>query len=304
MLTENHRVVCFGEVLWDILPSGSKAGGAPMNVAYHLKTLGENPILITRVGLDSYGKDLIDMMEKYGICTDFFQIDREQPTGRVFARFNDEQEMIYDIVFPSAWDFIKWEQNLSSFVQQAEYFIYGSLTCRSASSRDTLYRLLESANTKILDINLRPPHFSRSHIEYILKKADVLKMNIHELELVTGWFGKTVKLEDRVSLLRDRFDIKTIIVTKGAEGALISSQGKNYHHSGYSVSVADTVGSGDAFLAGFLFQWINGSEPQEALNFASALGALIATYRGACPNYDLSEILSLMKTQIKTEDHI
>src|SRR6185503_289178 len=95
-----HEVVCFGEVLWDILPSGAVPGGAPMNVAYHLHKLDKNPALITKIGLDEKGKELIDIFSKHGVCTDFFQVDFDQETGKVFANPNEYNEVIYDIVKP------------------------------------------------------------------------------------------------------------------------------------------------------------------------------------------------------------
>jgi fructokinase len=303
MHTENNRVVCYGEVLWDILPKGSKLGGAPMNVAYHLKTLGESPVLVTRVGLDAHGKDLLGLMANYGIGTDFFQIDGTQPTGKVYARFNDEQEMSYDIVFPSAWDFIHWEETLTPLVQKAEYFVYGSLTSRSATSRDTLYRLLEAATTKVLDINLRPPHFNRAGLQYLLQHSDVLKMNSSELDLLSDWFGKGYSGADRISYLQESFDIQTIIVTLGAEGALLLDKGRFSQCGGFKVQVQDTIGSGDAFLAGFLHQMQTGASAQQALVFASALGALIASYAGGCPRYQRSEITALIHSDSTTNIH-
>ena len=102
-----NQVVCFGEVLWDILPTGATPGGAPMNVAYHLKKLGASPVLITKVGLDDYGKKLINILSESNLTTEFFQVDYDQPTGLVYATPNEHNEVVYDIVFPSAWDFIE-----------------------------------------------------------------------------------------------------------------------------------------------------------------------------------------------------
>jgi fructokinase len=305
MLFTKPAVICFGESLWDVLPTGPLPGGAPMNVAYHLKKLGENPLLVTRVGLDAYGKDLIDLAASKGLRTDFFQIDPEHPTGLVYATSGAHQEMSYNIVYPSSWDFISWEENYSSLLGQADYLVFGSLTSRSEASRQTLYRFLEGGATKAMDINLRPPFYNRPHIEYLLQKANILKMNIHELELITGWFSRVRQHEDRVSLLQDRFNINTIIVTMGEEGAMLNHLGAYYYHPGITVQVADTIGSGDAFLAGFLHQLIQDADMQEGLHFSSALGALIATYPGACPEYTHADIELLLSCPAKKiENHI
>src|SRR5215210_5680790 len=129
--TLQHQVVCFGEVLWDILPSGALPGGAPMNVAYHLKKLGTNPALITKIGLDKYGEDLINILTQSRVTTEYFYVDYENPTGLVYADTNDHQEVVYDIVFPSAWDFIEMKEEMAALVEDAGCFVYGSLTSRS-----------------------------------------------------------------------------------------------------------------------------------------------------------------------------
>jgi fructokinase len=291
-----HPVVCFGEVLWDILPSGPLPGGAPMNVAYHLKKLGTDPALITKIGLDGYGEKLVNILAASEVSTEFFFVDYKHPTGLVYANANDHNEVVYDIVFPSAWDFIEWKDELQSLVQDAVYFVFGSLACRNKVSRDTLGRLLDAAKTKVLDINLRPPHYHRTDVEFLLGKADILKMNIAELELITGWFSHFQTIEDRVKLMQDAFHIETLIITMGGDGALIYDQGTFHRHEGFSVTVADTIGSGDAFLAGFLSQVLNGSPVKSALEFASAMGAFIATKSGACPPYEISEITQLMQS--------
>jgi fructokinase len=291
-----HEVVCFGEVLWDILPTGPLPGGAPMNVAYHLKKLGTNPALITKIGLDKYGEDLVNILSKSGVTTDYFYVDYEHPTGLVYANVNDHHEVIYDIVYPSAWDFIELKDEMSSLVKAAKYFVYGSLTSRSKVSRDTVNQLLEVAQTKVLDINLRPPHFHRSDVENLLSKADILKMNIAELELITGWFSNFQTIEERIKLMQDEFKIETLIVTMGGDGALVNHKGTIHRHEGFKVEVADTIGSGDSFLAGFLHQLLTGSSIQDALAFASGIGAFIATQKGACPDYQISQITALINS--------
>lgn len=295
--TPLHSVACYGEILWDILPTAALPGGAPMNVAYHLQKLGNTPVLITKVGRDDYGQKLMDLLTRNGLPTACVQVDEHQPTGLVYAKPDEHNEVTYDIVYPSAWDFIEWQQEYTSWLQQSEYFIYGSLTSRSEVSRDTLYQLLESAQTKVLDINLRPPHFSQAGIEYLLQKADVLKMNSAELELVSGWYGDVPTAEDRIQLLQDRFRIETIIVTMGGQGALVKDSGSIHRHPGYKVIVADTIGSGDAFLAGFIHQKLHAAPVEEALEFACAMGAFIATQQGACPSYELRQITDLINAQ-------
>ena len=297
----DYPVVCFGEVLWDILPSGPLPGGAPMNVAYHLRKLGTNPALITKIGLDKYGEDLVNILSSSGVSTDFFYLDYEHQTGLVYANVNDHHEVVYDIVFPSAWDFIEMKEEMACLAKDAEYFVYGSLTSRSKVSRDAVNELLQVARKKVLDINLRPPHFRRADAEHLLRNADMLKMNIAELELITGWFSTFQTKEDRIKLLQDKFNIDTLIVTLGGEGAIVNHEGKIHRHPGFKVEVADTIGSGDAFLAGFLHQLLQGSPVDEALSFACGTGAFIATQKGACPRYETAQILSLINAHTSSK---
>jgi fructokinase len=296
-----HEVICFGEVLWDIFSTGAVPGGAPMNVAYHLHKHGKNPALITKIGIDEKGKELLDIFSDKGVCTDFFQVDYDFETGKVYATPNDDNEVVYDIVKPSAWDFIVLENNLEALVKKANYFVYGSLAARNSISKNTLFKLLEIANKKVLDINLRAPHYNKEIVVDLIQKADFLKLNQAELELITGWFSNFTSTEDRVKLITDKFKISNMVVTMGRDGAVLFMDGDIIKHKGYKVTVTDTVGSGDAFLAGLLSKFIDQATNEEALAFASSLGAFIATQRGPCPDYELQDVYNLI-SNMKNQD--
>jgi fructokinase len=290
-----YPVVCFGEILWDVLPNCAVPGGAPMNVAYHLKKLGVNPALITRVGTDDWGKNLIHLMEKNQIDTNFFQVDFELPTGKVNATICENNEMSYEILMPVAWDNIQWDKDFEALLADSGFLVFGSLATRLETTRNTLYQLLEIANYKVVDINLRPPHYNKEVIKDLLSNANLLKLNLAELELITGWISDYKSEEERVKMLQDVFHIENIVVTKGGDGALLNVGGVFYGHPGFPIEVKDTVGSGDAFLAALLSKLLAKSSPEEALAFASGLGALIATYTGACPDYKTEEISAIMQ---------
>lgn len=292
-----HHAVCFGEVLLDILPSGPLPGGAPLNVAFHLKKLGLHPAIISKRGTDKHGADLMVFLKNNGISTQYIQTDKEQPTGIVHAVPDEKNEVVYDIVQPVAWDFIEWEEKLSQLVRKVPYFVYGSLAARSKTSRVTLHRLLEESQTRVLDINLRPPHYDKTEVEYLLHKADILKLNLAELDGVCSWPGNYHHSTDKIALIQERYQIPLIIVTKGGDGALVNDNGKVYEQAGYPVNVADTIGSGDAFLAGFLSRLIQEAPIAESLAFASAMGTFIATQRGACPDYQAGQVWELIQVQ-------
>lgn len=281
-------MVCFGEVLWDVLPTGALPGGAPMNVAYHLNRLGFTTQMISKVGEDENGNGLLGFMQQNNIPTRLVQKDATQPTATVIATPGANYEMQYDIIKPVAYDFIDPIPDAVDAVSRSQYFIFGSLAARTEHSRNTLLHLINVAKTKVFDINLRAPHYEQDVLEALLHKADILKLNENELELVSGWYADISRFEDKVRLISDRYHISQIIVTKGGDGASYFNGEKFYHHPGFKVQVEDTVGSGDSFLAGFLSRLMKDASPGECIEFACRLGAFVATQKGACPAYDES----------------
>jgi fructokinase len=277
-----------------VLPSGEKPGGAPMNVAYHLQKLGMNPAVISKIGDDERGRRLMNLLTNQQVCVDYIQKDEEHATGIVNATIQPNNEVTYEIIHPVAWDFIEHEERLAGLIQQAHFFVFGSLITRHQKSRETLFQLLELAKNKVLDINLRPPHFNQNTVETLMQKSTILKLNEHELPLISGWYKDLKEEVEQVQLLQDRFKLDTIVVTKGGEGALLNLAGKIYNHPGYKVTVADTVGSGDAFLAGFLSKTATGASPEDTLQFANGMGAFMASQSGACPPYELLQVQHLI----------
>lgn len=292
-MNKHHDIVCFGEVLWDILPSATLPGGAPMNVAYHLQQHKINTAPVTSIGNDEAGEKIKTFFKEKGICTDYFFVNPQYETGKVYATANANNDMSYEIVQPVAWDFIPFNNSLGQMVKEASYFVYGSLASRSAISRNSLLQFLELAPVKVMDINLRPPHFSKEGLLPLLQQADILKLNEEELALVGSWFGSETGIRHMLQAISSQLNIPTIIVTLGANGAMLFTDNQFYEHPGYKVQVADTIGSGDAFLAGFLFKTMNNASPAETLDYACRLGAFVASKKGGCPSYELEELQQL-----------
>jgi fructokinase len=291
--TKHYPVVCFGETLWDMLPTGKQAGGAPMNVAYHLQKLGKTPAVISKIGYDELGKQLIETLEAKNICTEYFQMDEHKPTSVVQAEIRDGHEVVYTIVKDVAWDYIEYNDELATLVSNADYFVFGSLAIRSSQTRDTLLKLLPLAKNKVLDINLRPPFYNRSTIELLLTQANIIKLNQAELELITGWFSPLINEIERIQLLKDRFELDMVIVTRGAKGAIVNKGDAFYTCNGIPVTVADTVGSGDSFLAAIIAKMMEGATMNEALQFANNLAAFVTTQKGSCPDYNVDELADI-----------
>lgn len=287
-------IICFGEMLWDILPTGKQPGGAPMNVAVHLKNLGHNPQMISRIGNDELGKELLAFITEKGLSTGLIQQGETHLTGVVKANVSDKNEVTYKIVQPVAWDYIQYNDALGDAVASADVFVYGSLSARSAISAETLFRLLKKASFKIFDVNLRSPHYDQPTLERLLSEANMVKMNANELALLSSWYAPNADEETAIIELTTRFDLQTICVTKGEHGAVLWTKGQFYQTSGFQVEVKDTIGSGDSFLAALLTCLLDGQSPADSLQFACAMGSLVATYRGATPFVSYSEIQSFL----------
>ncbi|RDC54196.1 carbohydrate kinase [Pedobacter chinensis] len=292
MSLKNKPIICFGEVLWDVLPDGPQPGGAPLNVAYHLNKLGLHPAIISRVGNDDNGKWLTELMDQWNLDRKFVQIDEEHQTSEVVASLKNGNEVCYEIVFPVAWDFITPENAIVHQAASAEYLIYGSLSSRNDITRNTLFELLEGDAIKVLDINLRYPFVKRAILEPLLKKADIIKFNEAELDTVQTLFGGSYGTErEKVAFVQERFSTPEILITKGESGAAYYIGPERFYHYGAEVRVKDTIGSGDAFLAAFISGHRKRSDPAQILKNAIAMGAFIATQKGACPDYELEEYL-------------
>jgi len=302
--SENKKVVCFGEVLWDMLPSGRKPGGAPMNVAYHLNRMGIDSTIISRIGNDAAGDELLAFLDQIGIATTFVQRDATYPTSKVLASIGGDNEVTYDIVAPVAWDFIGYEPRFPYLMQDADVLVYGSLIARNGVSRDTLLQLLGNARYRLFDINLRTPHYTRETVDLLLRHADAIKLNIHELGEVSGWLGNRSGNERTgIGLLQDRYSLQEIIVTKGDKGASYYTPLAHHDYPAVPVEVRDTVGSGDSFLAAFLAQKLRGETSENMLALATALGAYVTTQSGACPPYSQADLKRFMREKYLEATH-
>ncbi|MBE4948947.1 carbohydrate kinase family protein [Chryseobacterium culicis] len=287
--TSNY-VVCFGEVLWDIFPSGSRAGGAPFNVAYNLFKMGIDSKMLSRIGDDELGHRLLNQIKDWGITTDFIQIDAEKPTGTVLADFDEHGEAVYEIVKEVAWDYIESLPEHQNLIQNSEAFVFGSLITRSETSQNTLLELLEYSKFRVFDVNFRPPFIDFEFIKKLLHKADLVKMNKAELRTILEHLGEDYIDEDTgIHYLQTYFTLNEIVLTKGSKGARYFVGNTAYNLPAVHIEIEDTVGSGDSFLAGFLSKRIQGRSPEEIMKQATSLGAFITSKSGACPDYTYDE---------------
>ncbi len=291
MITNKYNyVVCFGEVLWDIFPNGSRAGGAPFNVAYNLFKMGVDTKMLSRIGNDELGHRLLNQIKDWGITTDFIQIDQEKATGTVIADFDEHGEAVYDIVKEVAWDYIQPLPEHKELIQNSEAFVFGSLITRNKTSQNTLLELLDYSKFRVFDVNFRPPFIDFEFIKKLLHKADLVKMNKAELRTILEYLGEDYVDEDTsIRHLQAYFNLNEIVLTKGSKGARYFVGNTAYDFPAVHIEIADTVGSGDSFLAGFLSKRIQGKSPEEIMKQATSLGAFITSKSGACPDYTYEE---------------
>ncbi|WP_423973343.1 carbohydrate kinase family protein [Kingella oralis] len=292
------KITAFGEILWDNLPTGKVLGGAPVNLLTHLAALGADCSVISRCGNDADGAALREAIRRKHVAIDFIQTDPQLATSQVLVQLNDEGCVHYDIVYPCAWDKIQAGEAAKTRVAQSDVFIFGSLSVRDAVSRQALAELLPHASFKIFDVNLRPPHYRLAHLSDMMRQADFIKLNDDELHEIATALGSPYRsIEQNIRFIAEHTHTRQICVTLSKHGALYFCDGELFAHHGYRVTVADTVGAGDSFLAGFIHQYLQRKPPQEILAFACALGSLVASRHGATPEVSLAEIEAMMNPQ-------
>jgi fructokinase len=278
------KIVCFGEVLWDVFSTHKKIGGAPLNVAVRLKSFSHEVSMISAIGDDDLGKLILEFLKEKGVNTTHIQVLKDFETGEVQVTLNKKGAATYKIIHPKAWDKIEFTKTASDLVKHADAFVFGSLITRDNVSKNTLSELLKFANYKVFDVNLRKPFFDKKILLELMKEADFIKFNDEELYEIASYLGSPFhNLEQNVYFLAKKTETKHICVTKGEHGALLLYDSELYYNSGYQVKVADTVGSGDSFLATLISSLLQKETPQKAINKACAVGALVAQKEGANP---------------------
>ena len=289
-------IICFGEVLWDVLPKGKKLGGAPLNVSLRAQSLGNRTAMISSMGRDDLGDELASAIVAHGGSIEHIQVTEEYDTSEVVVSLDDTGTASYEIKEPCAWDAIELLERDIQAVKEADAFIYGSLVARNTTSRETLFALLDHAGFKVFDVNLRPPHYSYETIISLMKAADFVKFNDDELYEICAYLGKEHRaLEDCITFMARQTDTAQLCVTRGKDGAVLFSDKKFYSNKGYRVKVADTVGAGDSFLAAMISGLLAGRHPQAAIDFACALGSIVASKNGANPAVSEAEIVHMME---------
>lgn len=286
----SNSILCIGEILWDALPEGLFLGGAPFNVACHLRTLKEDVFFASRVGDDRLGKEALRRMRARGLKTSLIQIDDSLPTGFVRVELSETGDPDYEILDPVAWDAIACTESLRQRAEHVDALVYGSLAQRAPITRRTIRKLCQIDGLRVFDVNVRPPFADRSVIEHSLEAADVIKLNDEELRRLRSWFDLQSQTEIALAGLASQFNCRAACVTEGPGGAHLWENGVYWHHPGYTVEVEDTVGAGDAFLSVLLSGLLEKLEGDRILEWANRLGAFVASRPGAFPDYSVDAL--------------
>lgn len=281
---QSIRPVIFGEVLFDCFEKKAVLGGAPLNVAWHLQALGWNPLLISRIGTDDQGREIITRMQDRGMDTTGIQRDMNHPTGRVEVKM-DGSSHTFQILENQAYDHIAPEEALGITASQKIRFLYhGSLALR-AESRETFLRLSEAADASVfLDINLRAPWWTKAAVLDMIQRANILKLNDEELRLLCPESMKDAPLEQAAAQACSEWKLDTIWLTLGAKGAFYCSANGDAFSNPPTKSeqpLVDTVGAGDAFSSAILGGLLKGSSPRETAECAALLATRVCGRRGA-----------------------
>jgi len=289
----NSNVIGVGEVLWDLLLTGPQLGGAPANFAYHAHALGAQAQVITRVGKDDYGREIIRRFHEMSLPETGVQVDETAPTGIAKVELSGDGLAHFTIQEDVAWDHIAVTTEALVAASEAHAICFGSLAQRSEPSRNTIRQLVAAAPRdalRVFDINLRQQFYSRDVIEQSLQRANVLKLNDDELPTLAAMFNLSGSAEDHIERLAQMFGLRLVALTRGANGSLLYQKDNDNNEVRWSdcasrpVKVVDTVGAGDSFTATLVLGLLRKMDLDEINAIANEVARYVCSQPGATPS--------------------
>lgn len=283
----NDLVVGMGEALWDVLPEGKKIGGAPANFAYHVSQFGLPSCVVSAVGDDDLGREIIENFTAKGLKQ--LIADVPYPTGTVQVEIDQSGVPQYEIKENVAWDNIPYTERLESLAERTTAVCFGSLAQRNVVSRNTINRFLDvvsrnEENLIVFDVNLRQGFYNKEILCNSMKRCNILKINDEELVTVSRMFGYPgIDLQDKCWILLGKYNLKMLILTCGINGSYVFTPGNVSFQPTPKVEVADTVGAGDSFTAAFISSVLKGKSVSEAHSLAVRTSVFVCTEKGAMP---------------------
>jgi len=285
------RTLLYGLILFDIIEGKKYVGGPAINIALHMAYHGNSPTLVSCVGNDELGHTALSLLLNNQVSTEFVNTDIKHETGWVKVFLDNNGNPSFEIIEPVAYDFISLtEKQISTLSSDPFDIIYfGTVVQRTITSKETLKNIIEEVSAKeiFFDINLRPGHYSQEVVDFSLKHTDILKLNEEELLQVANLFDiESTDESNLIDWIFGEYPPKIILLTRGENGASVFTHRNKKDIAGLNVLVKDTVGSGDAFSAGFLMEYLNSGDVMLAAQKGNELGAYVATKSGAVPELD------------------
>lgn len=283
----NEIVVGMGEALWDVLPEGKKIGGAPANFAYHVSQFGFPSCVVSAIGDDALGKEIIENFTSKGL--DQLIAEVPYPTGTVQVEIDQTGIPLYDIKENVAWDNIPYTEHLDALAKRTKAVCFGSLAQRNVVSRETINHFLDTMpkdddSLVVFDVNLRHGFYNKEILCKSMQNCNILKINEEELITVSRMFGYPgIDLQDKCWILLGKYNLKMLILTCGINGSYVFTPGNVSFQPTPKVEVADTVGAGDSFTAAFIASILKGKSVTEAHTIAVKTSAFVCTQKGAMP---------------------
>ena len=283
----NDVVVGMGEALWDVLPEGKKIGGAPANFAYHVSQFGLSSCVVSAVGDDALGKEIVENFTSKGLNQLIAEVP--YPTGTVQVEIDQAGVPQYEIKENVAWDNIPYTEALEDLAKKTKAVCFGSLAQRNVVSRETISRFLDAMprhddSLVVFDVNLRQGFYNKEILCNSMEHCNILKINDEELVTVSRMFGYPgIDLQDKCWILLGKYNLKMLILTCGINGSYVFTPGNVSFQPTPTVEVADTVGAGDSFTAAFIASILRGKTVIEAHSRAVQTSAYVCTKKGAMP---------------------
>ena len=283
----NEIVVGMGEALWDVLPEGKKIGGAPANFAYHVSQFGLPSCVVSAIGDDALGKEIIENFTSKGL--DQLIAEVPYPTGTVQVEIDQTGIPLYDIKENVAWDNIPYTEHLDALAKRTKAVCFGSLAQRNVVSRETINHFLDTMpkdddSLIVFDVNLRQGFYNKEILCKSMQNCNILKINDEELITVSRMFGYPgIDLQEKCWILLGKYNLKMLILTCGINGSYVFTPGNVSFQPTPKVEVADTVGAGDSFTAAFIASILKGKSVTEAHSIAVKTSAFVCTQKGAMP---------------------
>ena len=291
MPDKNYLTIGLGELLWDMFPEGKQLGGAPANFAYMTSLLGDEGIVVSRVGSDALGRAAGRRLERLGVRASLLQLDPDHPTGTVKVSVDPAGQPTFEIAESVAWDFFAWTPEWRALAERADAVCFGTLAQRCPQSRATIrtfLRALRPGATRVFDVNLRQSFYDADTLSESAKLADIMKVNTDELAALAKLLRIPFIYDELPAAhwLRDTLGLKLVCITRGAKGSLLVSADETSEHPGYRIHVADTVGAGDAFTAALVYHYLRHASVPTLNEAANRMGAWVSSQVGATPPRD------------------